>query len=424
MLLFACLIRIGEAQNPGPSSQSDDHSLGLTLGSVNPTGVLYKGAVFNQLPQHQCAVWGVAESHLTNTGISRFRRELRALGNKYQYHPGHPVPYRSQALTAVGGKQLGVGFVANVPSRRLQFQDDHQVLATNRLAINTFRCGQSWVHGAIFYGFAQRAYSVEVKQQSDSILQSATTKLVYQMKGYRFIMGDFNQQNGQLNQTHLWSQLGWKEVQLLRQDRTGEEVEVTCRGSTTVDFLWISPELVSHLEKVEVIHGVVPDHSIVAAHFSPFLTAEKIPMWRTPKPISWSEGTNLLDNSNFQVNPSDSPEDQMIAIAREFEQQVDTCLRAKGQRLQECQQGRSTTFETKIFQPKHKPLKPSRHGEIDPNFHGQSAQHLRWFTQLRRIASLERHFARRVAGYSTCPRFPWGVFNVVESATSSSAGSP
>lgn len=389
LLLFALLIRIGEATNPGPPSVQG----GLTLGMANPSGVLRKGSVFDDLPQRNLSVWGIAESHLTSTGIHRFKKELLHHKSQFSFHAGHPVPYRSQALTAAGGKPTGVGFLTNMPSKRLEFNDDHAMMATNRLAINTFRCGNQWVHGAIFYGYAQHTYSTEVKQRSDNILQAATSKLVHQMKGFRFIMGDFNQPNGSLTQTHVWSQLGWKEVQLVHEERTGEPVKPTCRGATTVDFIWVSPEMLEFLDHVEVIPDSVPDHSIVVAHFRPFFQPEPIHVWRKPKPFPWETEKIELKEHHFQPDGRAASDSQMIQIAEAFETRIADQLHSQDKQMLECQKGRSKTMDIIKQLPINKPLKPSRNGDIKPSFHGQSAMHIKWFTQLRRIVSLERHFA-------------------------------
>ena len=63
-------IRIGEADNPGPDTSEALPSLpGLTLGAVNPTGILRKSVPFSALPSCEHAIWGVCETHLTQPGV-------------------------------------------------------------------------------------------------------------------------------------------------------------------------------------------------------------------------------------------------------------------------------------------------------------------------------------------------------------------
>ena len=61
-VFFACSIRMGEAQVPGP-----------VLGNMNPTGLAGKSAELATLAP---GVFAVQETHLTPIGISRFKQEL------------------------------------------------------------------------------------------------------------------------------------------------------------------------------------------------------------------------------------------------------------------------------------------------------------------------------------------------------------
>ena len=84
IILSQTIIRVGEAQNPGPNQQP-----GLTLGAINPTGLLKKASSFAQLPTESNAIWGVCETHLTSMGIRKFKTELRFANKLLSLHHGH-----------------------------------------------------------------------------------------------------------------------------------------------------------------------------------------------------------------------------------------------------------------------------------------------------------------------------------------------
>ena len=223
-LLAFLQLRIGEARNPGP----DEDQQGLLLGCFNPTGILHKGSLLQYLPTGSQALWGVCETHLTGLGIKAFRKELAFHDSNFKLVPGAPVPYRSSAIQAIGGKQLGVAVLSNLPTRSLQPSWDVEVWQGARFHMTTTFCLGRWIHGATFYGPAFRADTTEVRSQADQLLQIMTNRIVMGMKGFRYIMGDFNQLDGQLLQPELWRKLGWKEIQTLGFELFGREPCNTC----------------------------------------------------------------------------------------------------------------------------------------------------------------------------------------------------
>ena len=388
ILLTQTQIRIGEAKNPGPSLGP-----GLTLGAINPTGLMRKAASFSQLPAEANAIWGICETHLSPMGIKKFKSELKFADKAMTLHHGAPAPYRSQALTAVGGTHVGTAFVTNVPSRKLQMHCSPEQWNQARFVMSTFLSNQKWIHGAVIYGYSHKAYSTEVKQATDKLLETATQHIVLNLKGPRFIMGDFNQEAQALQQPQFWEKLGWREVQVLQQEKFGDDIAKTCKQTTTKDFIWISPELAQFFDKAEVIHHVYPDHAAIVAHFTSFGDDTHIFQWRQPKPIPWDECKNLPSADEFDFPPDATPEDCSRSIAQELEDRVHANLTNQGKvGLLPMQRGRCKTLATKKCLSYTKPIKASRHGEVTPEFQGSNLQHQRWFTQLRRLESLAKLF--------------------------------
>ena len=399
ILLAFIIIRIGEASNPGPAKVEHEVSPpapGLTIGAINPTGILKKSHAFSEIPQKANTIWGISETHLTSPGIKKFSKELHCANPHLKFHPSAPTPFRSLAPTAITGTHQGTGFVTNLPCRRLQAQWTEQDWNTARFCMNTFLCESTWIHGATIYGIATQPETQRIKKITDDLLSLATTRIVTSMTGCRFICGDFNQEHD-LPQVELWKSLGWKEVQNIYAERTQSPIRATCKGKTRKDYIWISPELQPFLSHVEVIPHIFPDHSVLSAHFHPLGEAAKIYHWHKPLPLPWDDLKNHLSDKPFSFNIDQSTDEQCRAIGVElenrFQQQYQT---DQNRQLLPCHKGRCQTTKTIALQPHSKPIKPSRHGDYQPEFHGMSMQHQRWFTQLRRVQSLNRLYTKEV----------------------------
>ena len=388
ILLRDAYLRIGEAKNPGPC----EASAGLTIGCFNPTGIMYKTDSIDLLPNRGSAIWGACESHLSKPGIHKFQQELMFKKSKYKFFPGAPAPMKSQSASSIGGKQLGVGFLTDLPTRALQHSWPKESWQEARFSMQAFFYQSHWVFGATFYGFAYKADTQEVKNRTDDLLSHLTQRLVVNMKGKRFIVGDFNQTNGQLQQTAIWQSYGWKEIQIMAHERFGKQIQNTCKGATVKDFVWISPELQPFFLDTETM-DIFPDHLAVCAHFSPFGPPDPMFLWTKPKAIGWSEIEGPIADQGFNQSLSEfaSADEFMKQISQQFENRVDDKLKEKNKtKLLKCQKGRSCTLEVKKTQQTIAPIKPSRHGEIEPDAMCTSLQYKQWFTQSRRLQSLIR----------------------------------
>lgn len=132
-------IRVGEAANPGPWG----------LGSVNPTGLASKAEYFSDfLP----GVYAISETHLTNSGIARFRGELKASKSKFELKHGPPAPSKSAVWTSTGGKHTGVAFLSSFPGRSVMGTWDSSIVESARAYAAHFLVQQTWVTGGVVYG--------------------------------------------------------------------------------------------------------------------------------------------------------------------------------------------------------------------------------------------------------------------------------
>ena len=396
LLLAFIVIRVGEASNPGPpvSSSNDLPRLpGLTLGALNPTGIIRKSSNLFDLPSREHAIWGICETHLTSTGIAKFKAELGSHQTAMRFYPGAPAPHRSSASASIGGTHTGTAFVTDLSTRRLQPMWSHEEWFSARFCMHTFLYNQTWIHGAVVYGHAFRATTTQVKEDTDKLLALATSRIVFHSTGCRFIMGDFNQ-DSDLPQVQIWRDKGWKEIQELMNQQTGKEILPTCKGKTRKDFIWISPEMQPYLTQVDVIPHVFPDHAALCAQFEPFGTQSIQYLWRRPKPVDWSK-IPKLQVGTFQLDSKLEPDESCKALATAFEERIQDALVEQQLSLHPNQRGRCHTLEPVKTHVHTKPLKPSRHGAAKPSFQGHNIGHQRWFTQLRRLESLARLLSKQ-----------------------------
>lgn len=108
-LWFLCILRVGEALNPGPCSETQ-----FCLGSFNPSGLNHK-AQYVSTHLNFGDVWAVSETHLTIRGMQSFRKSLQFHSSKFKYcYGGHPV---SQFGT--NGSWKGVAILSAHPTRVL-----------------------------------------------------------------------------------------------------------------------------------------------------------------------------------------------------------------------------------------------------------------------------------------------------------------
>ena len=392
---------------------------------MNPTGLMHKSSTLSQLPARGKAVWGISETHLTQPGVAQFRKELHFSSSSYQFFPGAPAPFKSSSLSAIGGKQTGTGFLTSFPSRALTPTWPSEPWHTARFCAQTFLVEHEWIHGAVIYGPASGAASQQGRQTTDELLAHLTQRIVQQCAGKRFIMGDFNQLRSDMQEVALWESLGWKEVQVWRLEKFGIPIDVTCRGTTTKDFIYVSPELLPWLTEVEVIPDLYPDHSVVAAHFKPLGPPAKIALWKKPRPIKWPSHHPPLAVPDDRRTQCTDPDDECIAIAKAFESRVQQHrVIHKQPGLHPSQCGRSQTKEVVWKQEYSNPLKPSRSGDAQPKFGGISLQFNRWFRQLRRLECYTRltsqtcgtltqqiHRDRLWRAIMQAPGFPGGFAN-------------
>ena len=383
------VVRVGEAKVPGPASSSASQDpVQWTLGVVNPTGLQGKEESTLDL---EPGLWAVSETHLTELGIHRFRKGLLRVKSPFSsFVPGAPLPNRPHSQHV--GTFSGVGLLASFPSRALPQCWGEDPVSTGRIQATASLVHGQWVQGAVLYGYTPGPVFRKAALMTDQLLELAEDRIVFNNCGPRFVAGDFN-----LPPSHArfqaWQRAGFEEVQSVALQRWGIQPQMTCRMATQVDQLWVSPELARVLQSVAVHHDRFADHATVHAVFTG-LQPEVVYRWPTPRPLPEVPKEACAPE---QAAPAWCPAtlaqagDSYRSLWEAFEEQH--ALRVAtvgGPSMPSRCRGRGSVLEPLVGVCHVQPLRPSRHGEVAPQFEGNHSMHRLWFTQLRRLQAYSR----------------------------------
>ena len=383
VLIFTFCCRIGEAHNPGP--------LEPIIGCINPTGILGKTPLLSQLPvSGNQTIWAISETHLTKQGKAKLATELKTHKTGMNAQMGSAVPARSASISAVAGKHRGVGFLSTAPCREVPNSWSDDIWNANRIHASCFQVGARPVIGGVLYGYPVNPESAETQRATEELCQALSQVVVQDQVGLRFIGGDFNQLHGSLTSMSQWCDKGWVNAQKWAFDTQGIEVRNTCKGSTTKDHLFFSPQLAAYLKSVHVEEDWFPDHAILYARFHSFGSPPMIPLWRQPSALPWDKCKQLPSSEEPFPLPAGHPSDQYEALCAELEARVDTHLSHQDLQLQPHEKGRASTREVRMVQEYAHPPKLGRQGEVQPEFHGANMRHAQLLRQVRRLVNFQR----------------------------------
>ena len=353
---------MGEASNPGPSDSC------VQIGCINPTGLLHKCNIIEQLPRGKGGtIWAVHKSG-------------------YYLQLGADVPTRSATISSIGGKQRGVGFLSTLPCRSMSATWDKEAWKQSRFHLSCFMTNNRWIHGGVVYGYAKQPTTNETKTRTEEVCQHVHTRLVEQSTGLRFIGGDFNQENGGIPCMKKWADAGWVNVQCWAAQRLNKPIQFTSKGKSVKDHLFVSPELALYLQDVFVEDTWFPDHAVLRAVFRDLGKPPTFPVWKQPSPINWKEVGLLPEITDDSSYPTNNMNEWYAKIAKNLEERVDKQLRSKQKPvLSKHQKGRAQTMEVRWVTEFGSPPKVAREGEVQPEFHGLDQQHSKWLRQIRRL---------------------------------------
>ena len=281
MYVFLCFFRCGEAKNPGPIQ---NHQEQWKFGIFNPSGLNSK---LDQVGEMEGEVWVASETHLTAQGLRWFKNGLKASKSRFQYVVGG-FPCKPQTHTDIGNYS-GVAAIASVPLRALPHQFTPELFKLSRSQVVGFAIGPLWIQAGIVYGFPDSSQHKERTFQTECILAEVVMRVGQQASGPRIVAGDMNHGPQQLQSLQMLHSLGFREAQQYAAAKWGVPIRNTTAGSQLIDQIWLSPELLAILERVDVLDVEWADHSSVQCTFNGNPAAVLSHVWRMPSQASWPE---------------------------------------------------------------------------------------------------------------------------------------
>ena len=381
--------RLGEARHPGPSWTGVDDV--FCIGTSNPSGLHGKEHVYGTLPE---GIWGVAETHLSSAGMAPGLARLRQIGmahdRHWRLHPGAPVPLR--ARSEIAGTWAGVMHISDWPGRSIHVPWPEGQYSAGRVALCHHWVGGLGVSGAVIYGWSPGPTWPQARWHTNRLLQQVTEHLVLRRGGCRYIMGDFNHDEDQLEAIQVWKSMGWIEVQTLHFERHCEPTRMTCKGKTKRDMIFVSPELAARFISASVVDSF-SDHSVVWGTFQ--CQRHNVPhwIWPLPRAIDWTTvdvkgwQAQFASTSALQVDNLDGTQ-RFELWAKSFEGSLQGFVSSSAEGLHPGSTGRGSMLKP-VLRPPQAPLsKPARHGEerLLSDLAGRGVQ--LWFRQLRRLQAL------------------------------------
>ena len=303
---------------------------------------------------------------------------------------GAPLPPRSHSSDA--GGYAGVGFVSSMPCRTIATPWPVDVYETCRLQFGSFFVPSGWVTGAVLYGYPAGKTHVDAKSKTELLLDFAFSHL-QSMHGPRFFAGDWNFEPGELEIVDRLRALGWCEAQDLFHLRTGAPVQLTCKGSTRKDHLWLSPDLARQFLDLTVDFETFADHAVLVAQFQGGKQHLERFVWPCPKPVPWQNVPDATTSLDFAapVNPTS----QYAALWTQRETAASVALQSE---WTPNMKGRGQQTAPKRVVGSQAPIKQGRGHEVQPTFYGFSALHSKRFKQLRRLQNYCRWIDNHAAG--------------------------
>ena len=376
LLILLLCTHVGEALHPGP------HHYDFHLGAINPSGINKKALAFSELPS---GIWTISETQATESCFQRFQRDLRWQDRSLQIKHGTFAPPRPQSQDS--GSWTGVAHMAKCTIRPLNIVWQGNEFQSGRTLVSSFHWGHLCVVGAAIYGPPVGPTHRSARSTTEALLSTISQEIVINSTGPRFVAGDFNCDDFDLNTFSLWRSLGWQEIQRIAETRWQIPRRPTSKGKTIRDMVWVSPELAQWLINVVVDDEVFADHAVLAGQFrvpaNPLWTSH----WWTPASLDWTlisvPDWHDASAQSFTWNRED-PTASFTAWSKQVEQEISRYTK-DGQPLRPQTLGRGQTTKVALRPLTHVPLGRGRHGDVQPRSSFLNRVTHLWFRQLRRL---------------------------------------
>ena len=383
--------RIGEAQNPGPSSNY------VNIAAINPTSLANKQDEFAILTQtHNVHIIAAAETTATIETQKTFTRVVQKHGFSSIWSPPvSPQKTRLDGQASRRGRVGGVALFSRFPCRRSWDILPKPWDTSTRIVHSLVQLGHLWIQVFVLYGLAMP--NKGAKEFTDNLFHQAYE----QSKCLPFptiYIGDFNHDIHTLADYPWLSELGYQSLQQIFKNKYSKDMPCTCKEATTPDTALISPELVPLVESITVIKtGLFDTHDpvifqIAVPEHQLFRHKILLPHSLSDFPIEKSDLEDILGQNQCH-DISD-----MQQWGQKIEHTADAVLKrdhrknpniAITQRLPNRCKGRCKPISMKQC-PIPGPVKKAWNGHYNPTQETHTIFYKRMVRQLRRITSLKR----------------------------------
>ena len=290
------------------------------------------------------------------------------------------------------GAWSGVMMVGDLTMRQVSIPWPHDEFQQGRAQLLQAWLGPFDMTGANLYGWPTGPTHPHALQRTNAMLDVIVRELVFSRTGPRFLMGDLNHPKDKLPALQLMEAQGWVEVQTWGHLQNLWTPRPTCKSATTIDYVWVSPELTPFLKSVRM-WDLFADHSVLGVELDLPVETGPILSWPLPARVEWQK----VAWDKWSTLPCHPPDVSQLdinsayqTIWSTYEESFDKCYDAPHQKLPPQHCGRSLRTQPTVRQHALPLLKPSRPGELTQSndlLLGREIQH--WFRQLRRLQSLK-----------------------------------
>jgi len=410
-------IRFGEADHPGPSAS-------FCISSSNPSGLRAKEPHF--------LAWGpgvhcFSETQLSAVTLPVCRRQIqscaRAAGRCVRVLSGAPAPLRVNSLWA--GSWTGVLQAGDLPCRARNICWPSGLYESGRVLLAQHFHESTPLLVATAYGYPQGPTWPNALAQTDLLLSALTKEVVIGARGFRVIVGDFNQDHERLQQCAVWRTQGWVELQDLAQRLWNRPPQPTCKHATRRDFIWLSPEAASLCTGASIT-DTFQEHATLLAEFQLSQVATSTSTWPLPAELPWSEV--CIEAWHYNGHHAPVPPCASDLWYARFSKSVEHSLDGFLPGLPSLRPPASTFGRGQRSKPQQTPtsapaLKPSRPGEDSLRHDGLGAEVRRWFQQLRRLQSL-MHSVKAGSNSPSAQEYRLSLWQSIRSARGFRLGFP
>ena len=389
--------RIGEADNPGPTSKKKKSKpVQAVVAIINTTAIRNKHDEFQKLIDlHQVNTFFCSET----TATAEVQTTMTHQFNKMQLSTVWSSPVQTQRekvsnQPSLRGRAGGTSIHATWPIREGMSVHEHSK-APDRLTHAVVQWGGIYVQIITIYGYA--GGNAWHKQATNQLFEVALKKAEAINLPVMFT-GDFNMDVHQLDLYDYLASKGYASLQCLHERMYDVPMPKTCKNATTPDTAILHPTLIQRLVAIQI-----DTQKLFDAHEPVILTFDvpQTPLYNTKisTPKSWVDMP--IDKKDIEqaaqvtcqfADPQDLQQWAALveatvdlAIKKEFANQPDKPYAIAG--LPKRCRGRCT--ENKFRQiPMVTPARKARHGDYNPPMECATFRSKKYVKQIRRLASL------------------------------------